>query len=219
MSIAELESKPESMDDLLQRLGGISPKRVRMRPYPGTATVADVVSIRHHEKRLFELVDGVLVEKAMGFKEGVLAAAIASLLREFVIPRNLGIVAGADGMMQLFPESVRIPDVTYVSWAKVPGQRIPDEPVPAMAPDLAVEVLSVSNTRREMERKIEEYLDASVPLIWVVDPDTRSVTVHAGSAQGAVVPQSGTLDGGTVLPGFTLPVSKIFAELDRRPNP
>lgn len=207
------------MDDLLQRLGGVSPKRVRMRPYPGTATVADVVSIRDHERRLFELVDGVLVEKAMGFKEGLLAVVIASLLREFVIPRNLGLVGGADSMMQIFPELVRIPDVAYISWARVPGQRLPDEPAPIMAPDLAVEVLSVSNTRGEMARKLDEYLDANVPLIWMVDPEKRSVTVYAGSTQGTVVSESGTLEGGDVLPGFTLPVAQIFAELDRRPTP
>lgn len=219
MSIAEIDPSRESIDDLLQRLGGISPKRVRMRPFPGTATVADVVSIRDHEKRLFELVDGVLVEKAIGFKEGVLAVVIASLLREFVIPKNLGLVVGADGMMQIFPELVRIPDVAYVSWGRVPGQRVPSEPAPIMAPDLAVEVLSVSNTRGEMARKLDEYLDARVSLIWMVDPETRRVTVYAGNTQGIMVPESAILDGGEVLPGFSLPVSKIFAELDRRPTP
>jgi Uma2 family endonuclease len=218
MSIAELPSStPESMDDLLQRLGGISPKRVRMRPYPGTATVADVVAIRDREKRLFELVDGVLVEKAMGLRESIIATALSAILRDLVISRNLGLVSGADGMMQLFPDLVRIPDVAFTSWARVPGNRIPEQPAPIMAPDLDIEVLSVSNTRREMARKLGEYLDAQVRLVWFVDLERRTVTVYAGNDEGVTVPESGTLDGANVLPGLSIPVSQIFAELDRRP--
>src|ERR1700733_12496554 len=87
-----------TLADLLEELGGISPSRVRSQPPPGMATEQDVLDIEAKENRLFELVDGVLVEKAMGFWESVLGVAIASALRAFVIPRKLGIVAGSDGM-------------------------------------------------------------------------------------------------------------------------
>jgi len=69
--------------DLLGRLDGISPQRVRFYPVPGTATVADVVAIYVREKRLCELIDGVLVEKPMGYRESILAIAIAAALRAF----------------------------------------------------------------------------------------------------------------------------------------
>src|SRR5438105_1875421 len=92
-----------TMADLLEHLGDISPSRVRLHPLPGTATEQDVIDIEAHENRLFELVDDVLVEKAMGFWESVLATAIAAALRDFVIPKKLGVVAGADGMVRLFP--------------------------------------------------------------------------------------------------------------------
>src|SRR5580698_3032141 len=106
-----------TLADLLEHLGDISPARVRYQPLPGTATERDVLEIKAKENRLFELVDGVLVEKAMGFWESILGGAILAALRAFVIPRKLGVVAGADGMMRLFPHLrlIRMPDVGYVS--------------------------------------------------------------------------------------------------------
>src|SRR5262249_26515363 len=101
----------ESLADLLEYLGGISPKRVRFRPAPGMATEKDVLAIHDHEDRLGEVVHGVLVEKAMGLRESLLAIALASILWGFVRPRNLGLVTGADGTMRLVPGLVRIPDV------------------------------------------------------------------------------------------------------------
>jgi hypothetical protein len=67
------EAKELTLADILKRLGGISPKWIRFRPAPGTATERDVIRIRDRERRLFELVDGVLVEKVMGYWESVLA--------------------------------------------------------------------------------------------------------------------------------------------------
>src|SRR5687768_16806477 len=100
-----------TMADLLERLGDIPPHRVRLRPAPGTATEADVVAIEARENRLFELVDGVLVEKPMGLPESILAGLILTMLNNFVLPRKLGKVAGADGMLKLVVGLVRIPDV------------------------------------------------------------------------------------------------------------
>src|SRR5580658_2309584 len=94
--------------DLLEQLGGIPAFRVRLRPPPGEATESDVLALHDHEDRLFELVDGVLVEKAMGFRESILAAALIHFLAAFVQDRRLGVVAGSDGMMRLFPRTVRM---------------------------------------------------------------------------------------------------------------
>ena len=203
-----------TLNDLLERLGGVSPDRVRYEPFPGTATEEDVIRIEQCENRLYELVDGVLVEKGMGYRESLLAVAIAAALREFVVPKKLGLVSGADGMMRLFAGLVRIPDVAFVSRGRLPGGKVPPEPIPELAPDLAVEVLSESNTRSEMARKRREYFDVGVRLVWLVDPKTETVAVYTGPDEHRVLSGRDELDGGAVLPGFTLSLESLFAELD-----
>ena len=208
--------KIETLADMLRALGDVPSSRIRYRPSPGTATVEDVLSIHAREGRLFELVDGVLVEKAMGLRESLLACAIIELLRLFVRPRNLGIVAGEGGMLQLSSGLVRIPDVSFISWARIPGGKVPKEPVPKLAPDLAVEVLSESNTPAEMKRKRREYFKAGVALLWIVDPKARTVTVYTSFRNASVLTEKQTLDGGDVLPGFKLPLHELFGELDQQ---
>jgi len=205
----------QTLADLLDRLGDIPLDRIRFRPAPGSAVEADVIEAEVRDNRLCELVDGVLVEKAMGFRESILAAALVRLLGDLVIPANLGHVTGADGMMRLFPGLVRIPDAAYISWESIPSGRMPVEPIPDLAPDLAVEVLSASNTPREMRRKLGEYFDAGVRLVWMVDPETQTVAVHTAANDFKLFERSETIDGGSVLPGFVLPLEDLFSELDR----
>lgn len=211
------EDTAETLADLLERLGGISPDRVRMKPPPGTATEADLIAAAEREGHACELVDGVLVEKAMGYRESLLAGLLLSLLRAFVVPRNLGLVSGADGTMRLFPGLVRIPDVAFVSWDRIPGRCVPREPIAGLAPDLAVEVLSRGNTPAEMARKRQEYFSAGASLVWLIDPVDRTVTVftHRDPAQSTVLSDGDTLDGDNLLPGFALPLRDYFSELDR----
>jgi Uma2 family endonuclease len=209
----------ETLADLLAHLGGIAPERVRLHPAPGTATADDVLSVHSQEGRLCELVDGVLVEKAMGFRESLLAAALIVMFGNFVRPRNLGLVTAPDGMMRLAAGLVRIPDVAFISWDRLPDRRVPTAPIPALAPDLAVEVLSAGNTAREMARKCHEYFTAGVRLVWLVDPETRSVAVYTTPEHPTVLREEDTLEGGAVLPGLALPVRELFAELDRQGGP
>ena len=214
-------SPPETIDtvaDLLDRLGGVPPERVRWRPLPGTATDKDVIDADCHEDRLCELVDGTLVEKAMGFRESALGMSLGRWLMDFVNPRNLGIVSGESGMMRIFPGLVRIPDVAFSSWKRFPNKRMPTEPIPDLVPDLVVEILSESNTKREMARKHSEYFQAGVELVWEVDPKSRTVAVYTTPAQSTLLNEGQTLDGDHVLPGFTLPLAELFAELDRKGN-
>jgi Uma2 family endonuclease len=204
------------MADLLERLGGIAPSRVRMVPAPGCATEQDVIEIEAQENRLFELVDGILVEKGLGFLESVLAATLATILNRFVVSRNVGLMTGADGMVRLFPGQVRIPDVAYISWARIPGGRVPRAPIPPIAPDLAVEVLSDSNTVGEMARKRGDYFQSGVLLVWEVDPVARRVFVYTAPEACQSLGETDTLSGGAVLPGFSLPLQELFGELDRQ---
>jgi Uma2 family endonuclease len=205
----------ETLADLLERLGGIAPSRVRYTPPPGTATEADVIAIERKENRLFELVDGVLVEKPMGFMESVVAGALVALLRSFVVPRRLGLVSAPDGMVRLFPGLVRIPDVAFVSWQRIPGGRAPRQPIPQLAPDLAVEILSEGNTALEMRRKVSEYFAAGVRQVWLVDIERRTVTVHSAPDAATTLDSHSVLDAGDVLPGFSLDLADLFAELDQ----
>jgi Uma2 family endonuclease len=211
-----LAPSPEvrTLADLLDRLGGIPAERVRYHPLPGTATEADVIAIDAHEDRLCELIDGVLVEKPMGYQESLIALCIATALNAFVRSRRLGAVSGEQGMMRLFPGTVRIPDVAFVSRSRLPGGKIPSEPIPPLVPDLAVEVLSESNTPREMERKLREYFEAGVRVVWIVDPRSRTATVHTSTSDSVGLQVGDAFDGGEVLPGFRLELQEIFAILD-----
>jgi Uma2 family endonuclease len=203
--------------DLLDRLDGIPAERVRMYPVPGTATVDDVIEIEARENRLYELIDGVLVEKPMGIRESILAVKLGAFLLAFIDPRNLGVVAGEAGMLQLRRALVRMPDVAFIAWGKFPGGHVTSEAAPLIAPDLAVEILSPSNTKREMARKLHEYFAAGTRLVWYIDPDPRTVAIFATPGEPiSILNANDTLDGGEVLPGFTLPLKDLFSALDQR---
>jgi Uma2 family endonuclease len=205
----------KTLADLLHRLGDVPLDRIRFHPFPGTATVQDVLAIQQREGKLCELVEGVLLEKPGGYNESSLAGFLAGLLNAFVIPRNLGIVTGADGTVELMADLVRIPDVAFTSWERLPGRRHPTSSIPRLAPNLAVEVLSRSNTPGEMAAKRQDYFTAGVELVWGINPETRTVTVYNSPSSETVLDATATLTGGTVLPGFTLSLGDLFAELDR----
>src|SRR5437588_10969424 len=190
----------KTLADLLDRLGGIPLDRIRFRPFPGTATVQDVIDIQHQEGKLCELVEGVLLEKAVGYNESSLAVFLAGLLNAFVIPRNLGLVTGPDGTVELVADLVRVPDVAFTSRDRLPGRRPPAAPVPRLAPNLAVEVLSRSNPPDEMAAKRRDYFSAGVELVWEIDSRTRTVVVYTSPTESATLGLGDTLDGGTVLP-------------------
>ena len=205
----------ETAEELLEALGGIALSRVRMRPLPGTATEADLIAVNERKSGICELIDGVLVEKTMGAYESYLAVLLSHLLMSFVRPRNLGVVLGADGMLKLFPGMIRIPDVSFLAWDRVPPGTITRRvAAPAVAPDLAVEVISLSNTKKEMAQKLLDYFAAGTRLVWYFDPGPRIVTVFRSPEQSTTLHEDQTLDGGDVLPGFALPLRGFFDEPD-----
>lgn len=154
---------PQTLQDSLLDLGGITADRILPSPPMGQATIEDMVRINQSGNHLCELVDGTLVEKAMSFESSIVAIAIATLLRNVVSSRKLGVVSGSDGFFQL-QSTARGPDVAFVHRDRLAGGRIPKEPIPCLAPNLAVEVLSPSNARSEMTRKRLEYFHAGVPV-------------------------------------------------------
>ena len=198
--------------DLLEQFGPIPISRIRHDPPPGSAKEQDVIDIETNEDRLYELIDGVLVEKTVGFYESYLAMLMGRYLSEFAQDHDLGIVVGEAGMMRLSPGLVRIPDIAFVSWDRLPNRQVPREPIPDLAPDLAVEVLSKGNTPKEMDRKLDDYFQANVKLVWYVDPPNRSVRVFRSTDESLIVAEDETLDGGDVLPGFQLKLSDLFRD-------
>ena len=199
-----------NLGELLKRLGNIPARRVRLHPTPGTATERDLLHILDHENGLCELVDGTLVEKAVGYEESEIACLLSMFLNIFVRPRKLGIVTGADATIRLFPGLVRMPDVAFASWRRFPDGKRPRTPVPQIAPDLAVEVLSKGNTRAEMARKLDEYFRAGVQVVWIVDRRKRTVLVCTAVDKSVVLTEGETLEGGAVLPGFKLRLTELF---------
>jgi Uma2 family endonuclease len=203
--------------DLLARLGDVAPGRVLLEPTPGTASENDVIAAERGSNRLFELVDGVLVEKTMGFRESIVALALAGLLRQFVLSHNLGVVSGPDGMIRLGSSLVRIPDVAFVSWQRMPGGRIPNESIAPVIPDLVIEIVSRSNTAGELDRKRREYLAAGVQEIWEIDIDARQALVHAPASATKTISGNDLLEGSGLLIGFSVSLPQLLLELDRRP--
>jgi Uma2 family endonuclease len=201
--------------DLLDHLGGVSPSRVRFQPWPGTATVRDVVAVHDAENRLCELVDGVLVEKVIGFDESIYAVLLSAAIVDYLKTHDLGKVVGADGLMRIFPDLVRIPDAAFISWRRFPeGKRRRGE-IPLVVPDLVVEVLSKGNTPKEMARKLDEYFQAGVRLVWYVDPKRQTLRVYTGRDRSVLLHEDRVLDGGSVLPGFSISLREWFAEARR----
>jgi len=167
---------------------------------------------------LYELVDGVLVEKVMGSPESSLTLDLAKLLGYFLDQHKLGFLTGPDGTLRLLPKLVRAPDIAFISWDRLPSRRRPREPVYNLVPDLAVEVLSKGNTKKEMKRKRREYFRSGVRLVWEVDLKKRTVEVFNAPDQSVVLTEEDTLDGGDVLPGLKLPVRQVFAEFPAEPD-
>jgi Uma2 family endonuclease len=202
--------------EMHKQLGGIPLERIRVVPPAGQATEADLLRLLDSEKRICELIDGVLVEKTMGYLESMVAASLIIVLGKFVNDHDLGIVLGEAGTLRILEDQIRVPDVAFLSWRHFPGRVLPAEPVPALAPDLAVEVLSAGNTRAEMERKLDDYFAAGVRLVWFIDPGTQSATVYEERDRSRQLSLGDSLDGGSVLPGFEFPLQQLFDKAGRR---
>jgi Uma2 family endonuclease len=201
------------MAEVLERIGDVAPHRIRLQPPPGKATERDVIRIHDRTDRLYELVDGVLVEKVMGYPESALNLDLVYFLKAFLKEHDLGDLAGADGAMRLMPGLVRIPDLSFISWDRLPGRRRTRDRIAGLSPDLAIEVLSESNTETEMERKLKDYFLSGVRLVWFVDMEKRTVEVFTAPDESVLLTEEQTLDGGAVLPGFAVLLRDVFANV------
>jgi Uma2 family endonuclease len=201
----------ETLADVVERLGNIPLDRILTHPPIGTAAPEDLLRLLEgRPKRLCELVEGVLVEKPAGHEESRLAMRLGQFLLNYLDQNDIGTIAGADGPVTFDVGLIRLPDVSFIPYDAIPECADPHEPMPDWIPALAVEILSKSNTPREIERKRREYFGAGVQLVWVVDPKQRSVDVYTAPDSKVTVTDGATLGGGDVLPGFTMSLKDWF---------
>jgi Uma2 family endonuclease len=159
----------------------------------------------------YELVRGVVVrEPPAGYERGRVAMRISLLLARFVEENGLGEVLASETGFVLFeePPTVRAPDAAFVAEGRVPSPAPPG--FGRMAPDLAIEVVSPSNTIPQIHSKVLDYLDAGTRLVWIADPATRTVTVYRSREEIRLLTEEEELDGEDVLPGFRLRLREIF---------
>jgi len=162
----------------------------------------------------YELIEGELREVSPTSARPTTVTSIASAyITMHVLHLRLGYVSSSDGgyFMTHDPDSILAPDIGFIGKERIPAGFDFEHffPVP---PDLAVEVVSPSNTRPEILRKVALYQEAGVPLVWVVFLRQRAVEVHPLGEPVTTLHEGDDLDGGEVLPGFRLPVARIFED-------
>ena len=159
-----------------------------------------------------ELVKGELITMApSGAEHGKLTVKIGARLLDFVEPRKIGQVFGAEtGLFtERNPDTVRAADAMYVSNERL-SQMVDLSGFLTVAPDLVVEVVSPTDRWSDVEEKVAEYLNAGVRMIWIVNPKTRSVHVYRPGSDVLRLSEQDKLSGLDVLPGFEVPVAELF---------
>jgi Uma2 family endonuclease len=184
-----------------------------------TYTPEDLLSMP--DRKNYELVDGHLVERNVSSLSSWVGGRLHSILDAFVEDHDLGWAWPADQGYDCFPDApgkVRKPDVSFIR-----KERLPEGPTSEgyiyIAPDLAVEVVSPNDLSYEVEAKVEEYHNAGVPLIWVIEPEARTVYVHRGDGSVSKLREKDELSGEDVVPGFRCPVAAIFPKKAAVPPP
>jgi Uma2 family endonuclease len=160
-----------------------------------------------------ELVRGeVITMPSPGLRHGEVAMRVGFRLMTFLEHKDIGRVVTESGVRtEHDPDTVRGPDVSFWSYEKVPIE-VEIVGYPEVPADLCIEVRSPSNTVRELREKTAEYLRAGVRLVWIVDPEDRSVTVYRRPGRGVTLSDDEVLDGEDVIPGFACPVTKLFSK-------
>lgn len=173
----------------------------------GTATEADLLETAA-DGRKYELVRGHIVVSPGGFQHGHVALAIASALLAHARTHRLGRAFDSSTGFRFPSGDVLSPDAAFVANARIPQPE--PEGFPDLVPDLVVEVLSPSERSGAVAEKVRAYLDAGVRLVWVVNPRSRTVMVHAMGWPARTIDENGVLDGESVLPGFRCPLADVL---------
>jgi Uma2 family endonuclease len=156
----------------------------------------------------YEVVDGELRMSPAGLRHERIVARLITLLAAFVRREGLGDVLGSN-VLYVFPSgNKRAPDVSFVAAGRLTG--IENAVFPQLVPDLAVEVLSPSDSPRQVLDKVGEYLQSGVHLVWVIDPEQRRATVYRSLTDVDHVASADALVGAQVVPGFRCALSELL---------
>lgn len=161
-----------------------------------------------------ELIQGELTTRAFeGGVHGQVAATVGMLLCVRVRAKRLGdvLAAGTGFILSRNPDTVRAPDAAFISKSRIPADGLPAGFIP-FAPDIAVEVLSPSDSQLDVEEKIEQWLRGGTSLVWVVNPRSKTVTVHRSGKDPRILRENDSLGGEEVCPGFSAKVSELFED-------
>lgn len=186
------------------------PPRVRKRLYTGTDL------LNHPEWGNCELIRGKVVPVCRpNYMHGALIGEATGSLRDFIKPRNLGVVVTGDSGIYLErgPDTVRGPDIYFISTNRRPINEA-REGYLEVAPELCIEIVSPKDRWTKIVRKVEQFLAIGVKLVWVIDPRMRQAHVYRADGSAAIVRGDGVLSGEQILPGFELPLKDLFAVLD-----
>lgn len=185
---------------------------IASKPLERLYTASDLERLSDQGLR-YELIEGELREMApSGPTHGGTSSRVSYYVNEYVYNNGLGETFASETGFLLSgdPDTVLAPDFAFIR-----QERIPDaypEGFCAIVPDLVVETRSPGDTKREIELKMRRWIDAGVRLAWDIDPMVHTVTVYQPGEQPAIRGVADTLAGGDVLPGFSLPVRKVFRE-------
>ena len=174
-------------------------------------TAEEFFRLYSHKDEHYELVRGEVIELAPpGWEHGGVAANIAASIVSFLRQHDLGRAVVESGYwIERQPDTVRGPDVSFVRRERLPAEG-PPRAFFKGAPDLAVEIVSPSDTAAGMEAKVHQYLQNGVQRVWVVYPDSRRVTVHRPDGSAQCYDEEATLEEPELLPGFALPLAEVF---------
>jgi Uma2 family endonuclease len=163
----------------------------------------------------YELVDGELVVSNSGLEHGYIGVILASALYSFVISRKLGVVLDSSTAFTMKTGNKRSPDVSFLSKNRLQGLKKLPKGFGQGAPDLAVEILSPSNTTAEIHSKIVEYLENGTKLIWVINPEEEYVLVYKSRpSPDRLLSSVDILSGEETLPDFSFAVADLFPQFD-----
>jgi len=110
---------------------------------------------------------------------------------------------------------VRIPDISFISKQRLPKEKLSRTPIPQLVPDLAVEILSQSNSVPEMNLKLEQYFQAGVGAVWYIQPADQTATCYQSIKDAVTIDRTGYLQCQSILPGFELQLGWLFDQAEQ----
>ncbi|HEX4949244.1 MAG TPA: Uma2 family endonuclease [Blastocatellia bacterium] len=181
---------------------------------PKVWTEGDLERLESETGKRYELVAGIPREKGpKGMEHSYIAANLTGEMRAFVKSQRLGIVLESSAAYRMTIGNLRKPDVSFVAKSRLSEKRLSPKPFEG-APDLAVEVISPTDIWWEILEKLNEYFSSGCRLVWLISPLDQTVMVYHPDRRRQFLQIGDSLDGEDVIPGFTMPVADLFAELN-----